>query len=83
MASNYGLVKQRRSRLSYGILTYIPWEKKLHGSKKASGAVFDKYNRAEVNVKVIDWLICKVCSAFFHLSHHELRTETDVLGIHS
>jgi hypothetical protein len=62
MASNYGLVKQRRSRLSYGILTRIVWNEKLHGDKNVVKATMDLFDRDEKCrwVQAIDWLIRQV-----------------------
>jgi hypothetical protein len=65
MASNNSLVKGRRSRLSYGILTYRPYEQGIHKSKKAVRAVWDKFDKKDINVKVIDWFIRKVSSISF------------------
>jgi hypothetical protein len=62
MASNYGLVKQRRSRLSYGILTRMVWVEKAHGDKNAVKATADRFDRGEKCrwVQVIDWLVRRV-----------------------
>ncbi len=69
MASNYGLVNQRRSRLSYGILTRVVWDEKLHGDKNVVKAVTDIFDRDEKCrwVQVIDWLVRKVSLPLFHL----------------
>jgi len=61
MASRYGLVKQRRSRFSYGILTYYPYDRKIDGDREVARPVWDKFDKKEMNVKVVEWLFRKVC----------------------
>jgi hypothetical protein len=68
MASNYGLVKQRRSRLSYGILTRMVWNETVHGDKNVVKATTDLFDRDEGCrwVQVIDWLVRQVCLLSLH-----------------
>jgi hypothetical protein len=71
MVSNYGLVKQRRSRLSYGILSRIEWVEKLHGDKNVVKATSDLFDRDEDCrwVQAIDWLVRQVSlKPFTHIS---------------
>jgi hypothetical protein len=63
MASRYGLVKQRRSRLSYGIFTYEQYDPIKHGSEDICSPVKDQYERGRDDpklIKVVDWLVRKV-----------------------
>ena len=67
MASRYGLVKQRRSTVSCGIFTYIQYDKDVHGTEDVCEPVHDNYEEknAPKEIKVIDWLVRKVCILTF------------------
>jgi hypothetical protein len=60
MASRYGLVKQRRSRRSYGIRTYVEYKKK-YGDRETCRPVKDDFDETDL-IEVVDWLVRKVCS---------------------
>lgn len=74
MASNYGLVKQRRSRLSYGILTRIVWDEKEHGDKNVVKATTDRFDRGEKCrwVLAIDWLVRQVGLLWPHRTPNQI-----------
>ena len=82
MASNYGLVKQRRSRVNYGVLSRIVWIKDLHGKKDVVKAVADRFDREEKCswVKAIDWLIRKVGLLASQLQIPELNDKSYHIG---
>ncbi len=64
MATRLGLVKQRRSRLSYGILTQVQYDPEKHGSEDITQPKRDKFDDTEIDLEVIDWLVRKV--GLFH-----------------
>jgi hypothetical protein len=55
------MIKQRRSRLSYGLFTYLDYDEQLHGSKEDMELFIDPVERGDqLQLKVIDWLVRKV-----------------------
>lgn len=61
LSLRYGMIKQRRSRLSYGLFTYLDYDEKLHGSKEDLELFLDPVERGDqLQLKVIDWLVRKV-----------------------
>ena len=55
----HGLVSQRRSKLNYGVITYQPYEKEVHGSRSDARPVLGSFDGDEY-VKTIEWFLPKV-----------------------
>lgn len=60
MGWQHGLIRQRRSRLSYGIFTYVLYNEQEHGPAEVVKPIRDQYEKDEFNIKAIDWLVRKV-----------------------
>jgi hypothetical protein len=57
MASRYGLVKQRRSRMSYGNFTYVEYDQMIYGDEEVCEPVKDEFQRTKEDpksIKVVD-----------------------------